>query len=380
MLDHSDKPPPKRVRRPTSGMDIDNSCEVTRESKMICPITCRCHNSLLDISEKTRVVSQILRSTRKIWKNELIAIFGLTSAITHTDEISELKQAQEKRNSDLYRTSIQYTVLGNIHGKEVYLVPPQDVALFLEDRISSKLRKHLKQHNTLEGVGQLANHTCCDIHWNANLEVAAIDHYEETAIEPMAILRARQDIEKDTVILTRYWHKKKDAWQNIFECKCCACTNHTGNMSDSLATADTTAVEDTAPTTGHLPGNRQDLEMLNHEPNQDNFAGNKEEYPESEIDDWDWDKLEASPFKGTTTSTQSPTKLPPLMINEGATRGPGHKDYPDHVTDILQTTSQIPLNSILDKLASVPSQSFSDTWQPTIGASVTVYTGGDAQK
>ena len=133
MLDHSDKPPPKRVRRPTRGMDIDNSCEVTRESNMICPITCRCHNSLLDISEKTRVVSQILRSTRKIWKNELIDIFGLTSAITNTDEISELKQAQEQRNSDLYRTSIQYTVLGNIHGKEVYLVPPQDAALLLED-------------------------------------------------------------------------------------------------------------------------------------------------------------------------------------------------------------------------------------------------------
>jgi len=152
---------------------------------MICPITCRCHNSLLDINEKTRVVSQILRSTRKIWKNELIAIFGLTSAITNTDEISELKQAQEKRNSDLYRTSIQYTVLGNIHGKEVYLVPPRDAALLLEDRISPKLRKHLKQHNALEGVGQQANHTCCDIHWNANLEVAAIDHYEETVIEPI---------------------------------------------------------------------------------------------------------------------------------------------------------------------------------------------------
>jgi len=78
-------------------MDIDNSCEVTRESNMICPITCRCHNSLLDINEKTRAVSQILRSTRKIWKNEVIAIFGLTSAITNTDEISELKRFSGKK-------------------------------------------------------------------------------------------------------------------------------------------------------------------------------------------------------------------------------------------------------------------------------------------
>jgi len=135
MLYHSDKPPPKSARRPTGGMTTDNSCEVTRASNMICPITCGCHNSLLDIREKTRIVSQILRSTRKIYKNELIAIFGLTAAITNKNEISELRHAQEERNSDLYCTSIQYMVLGNIHGKEVYLVPPQDAALLLKDRI-----------------------------------------------------------------------------------------------------------------------------------------------------------------------------------------------------------------------------------------------------
>jgi len=56
MLDTSEKPPSKRVRRPTRGTDIDNSCEVTRDNNMICPITCRYRNSLLDIREKTRVV------------------------------------------------------------------------------------------------------------------------------------------------------------------------------------------------------------------------------------------------------------------------------------------------------------------------------------
>ena len=171
---------------------------------MIYPITCECHDSLLDINKKTRVVSEVLRSTRKIWKKELIAVFGLTSAITTTDEIIELKQAQEKRNSDLYSTSIQYTVLGKIHGREIYLVPPQDVALLLQDRISPKLRKSLKKHSAVEGVGQLANHTCCDAHWNANLEVASIEHHEATDMEPMGILRARHDIEQDTEILTRY--------------------------------------------------------------------------------------------------------------------------------------------------------------------------------
>jgi len=74
----------------------------------------------------------------------------------------------------------------------------------------------------MEGLGQLVNHTCCDIHWNAHLKVAAIEHNEETEIVLMAILRARKDIEIDSQILTRYWHKEKDAWQNIFECECIA--------------------------------------------------------------------------------------------------------------------------------------------------------------
>jgi len=47
-------------------------------------------------------------------------------------------------------------------------------------------------------------------------------------------------------------------------------------------------------TPDHLTRKRQDPEELTHESNQDNFAGSKQEYPESEIDDWDWDELEAS--------------------------------------------------------------------------------------
>ena len=43
----------QRIRRPAREMEYDNSCEVTRNSNMICPITCGCHNSLLDINTKT---------------------------------------------------------------------------------------------------------------------------------------------------------------------------------------------------------------------------------------------------------------------------------------------------------------------------------------
>jgi len=65
----------------------------------------------------------------------------------------------------------------------------------------------------------------------------------------MAIVRARKDIEQDTEILTRYWHKEKDAWQNIFECEYCACTNHIGmTINTPVETVDMTTIEDLVPT------------------------------------------------------------------------------------------------------------------------------------
>jgi len=43
MLGQIEKPTSKRARRPTRGTEeVDNSFEATRESNMICPITCEC--------------------------------------------------------------------------------------------------------------------------------------------------------------------------------------------------------------------------------------------------------------------------------------------------------------------------------------------------
>jgi len=226
--------------------------------------------------------------------------------------------------------------------KEVCLVlgPPQDVSLLLKDRISTNLRKHLKLRNEMEGLGQLANHTCCDIHWNANSEVAAIEHYEDTDIVPMAILRARKDIDKDTEVLTRYWHKEKDAWQNIFECQCCACTNHTGmTINTPVETTDMTTIEDPVPTAHYTPRKMQDLEIAPiswHESSQDRSARDKQDYTESEMDDWDWDELEASAFKETTTATKRPVKTPPPTESNHEVEGDNMKDdYFDHEVDNL---------------------------------------------
>jgi len=187
-----------------------------------------------------------------------------------------------------------------------------------------------------KGLGQLANHTCCDIHWNSNLDVAAIGRHEETEIVPMAILRARRDIEKDSEILTRYWHKKKDAWQNIFECECCACTNHTGTTTNPMTeTVDTSAMEGPVLTVECTPRQRQDIEILGQDPSQTDSAINKQDYPDSELDDWDWDTLEASPPKETITATQQPTAQPALTMSHEEAEGSLQDDQSDHEVDTL---------------------------------------------
>jgi len=146
-----------------------------------------------------------------------------------------------------------------------------------------------------------------------------------------------------------------------------------------LATADTTAKVDTMLTPDHLPRKRQDPEELTHESNQDNSAGSIQEYPESEIDDWDWDELEASPSKGTTTSIQPQKQSSPLKLNDGTNRGPTCEDYLNHAADTLNTMSQPPPGSILERIASTPRQSFPEMGQITTGTPVTIYTGGHAQ-
>jgi len=157
------------------------------------------------------------------------------------------------------------------------------------------------------------------VHGNANLEVAAMENQEDTNIAPMAILRARRVIEKDTEILTRYWHKEKDAWQNIFECQCCACTNHTATTTTTQTEiGDSNTTKDLAPGLGNTPREIQGLEITStphHEGSQHDSARAEDHYPESEIDDMDWNELEQFPLKGTVIRIKQGEETPSLPQN-----------------------------------------------------------------
>jgi len=160
----------------------DFSCELTRKSNMICPTTCGCWISLQDIMGKPHLVSHTLRAQRKFLKNNLIACFGNTADITNKDDITNLKRAQNFRNSDIYRSSIQYIVQGRIHGKEVFLVPPQDAILLLQDHLYIKLWKKLKKRNGIEGLGPLA--TTIELPTLASSETPPDPKDTQTATEP----------------------------------------------------------------------------------------------------------------------------------------------------------------------------------------------------
>ena len=57
-------------------------------------------------------------------------------------------------------------------------------------------------------------------------------------------------------------------------------------------------------------------------------AKQKQDYPDSEMDEWDWDEMEASPFKETTTAIKQPAKLPPpTENNHEVERGNRQDDY-----------------------------------------------------
>jgi len=156
----------------------------------------------------------------------------------------------------------------------------------------------------------------------------------------MAILRARKDIEKDTEILTRYWHKEKDAWQSIFDSQCCACTNHMGmTITTPAETAEINTTEDLVPTVDYTPRGMQDLAIapiFRHESSQDRSARDAQDYPESEMADWDWDELEESPYKETTTITNQQEKTPlTTQKNHDEEGGNAEDNYFDREVDNL---------------------------------------------
>jgi hypothetical protein len=82
------------------------------------------------------------------------------------------------------------------------------------------------QHTWQKGLGQFAQHTCCEQHVNAYLfpiyimrEAPEPANVEIMHIQALAI-RAHKHIRKGEEVQVQYVSHKRDLW---FDCRCCKC-------------------------------------------------------------------------------------------------------------------------------------------------------------
>ena len=56
----------------------------------------------------------------------------------------------------------------------LHIVPEKDAELALSIKVSSSLTKALRDCSMQSGNGQFANHTCCTMHRDVNIEIVTV--------------------------------------------------------------------------------------------------------------------------------------------------------------------------------------------------------------
>jgi len=129
----------------------------------------------------------------------------------------------------------------------------------------------------------------------------------------MVLLRTRCqcDIEEDNEMLSRYWHQDKDAWQNIFDCQCGACTEHrradTPTSTECAQDTTTSTTESLVQASDTIPWDITNIQITtipHHGRSQELMENDENDYPYSEVDNIDWNDLENSLFRGVKTETK----------------------------------------------------------------------------
>jgi len=121
----------------------------------------------------------------------------------------------------------QYTCAHNLQGlarfgpTRVWVVPPPDVTLILQQAPSDALKKALKQRGP-EGVGHFIDHSCCPQHINAELAVRWASDRRDLAI---VVVIAKKPILPGEWVWVNYAPEDGTlaAWKKRFSCTCCRC-------------------------------------------------------------------------------------------------------------------------------------------------------------
>ena len=198
-----------------------STCDDRRSSQTFCPARCTCGNAIPQLTDcKATIVkgfgagrgNRSLAAVARIEEGEFISLFGSdadgnAAVVTEKKEVEEVKKMIAKNNGT--PGAFQYTVAKTYTSSTFFterlalVVPPRDVHRALESRPSTGLNKTLRKKGR-EGIGQLADHTCCAQHVNAEIVIMMYEEQGADHPEVMAVVRAQKTIEKGSPILIHY--------------------------------------------------------------------------------------------------------------------------------------------------------------------------------
>ena len=113
-------------------------------------------------------------ATGVIEEGEIMTCFGSSATVQDGKEGQELVKIMSQLSEET-GGGCQYTCSHNLCGQgfsasKVWVIPPQDIELLLQEPVSPQLREALNRRGPA-GVGHFVNHTCCEVHRNAKLAV-----------------------------------------------------------------------------------------------------------------------------------------------------------------------------------------------------------------
>ena len=168
-------------------------------------------------------------------RDRLITCFGSSATVQDGSvgqELASLMHHLSKQPGG----GCQYTCGHNLDGEgfsatKVWVIPPQDTKLLLQEEVSAELRAALTRKGPA-GVGHFVNHTCCSRHRNATL---AVRWASEAKREARVIVTATTEISPGERVLVHYAPEGDDfeQWRGTFKCMCCKCRGVCGNGKTS---------------------------------------------------------------------------------------------------------------------------------------------------
>jgi len=198
----------------------------------------------VEVSEAISDCGKFLTAKRDIVAGEIFTVFGggVLKQRTHAKcykTFTDIKTVQQ--HTEKGEPKFEYSAHTGSRDSRAWVIPPEDMPL-LQQHIKCWSQQNTHLHNLVkhretwqQGLGQFAQHTCCEKHVNSYLFPICImraaprrqkgsKRAEEVEIMDFQALglRAQKDIGKGGEILVHYVDKGKlrDLW---FECRCCQC-------------------------------------------------------------------------------------------------------------------------------------------------------------